>query len=208
MSSLVKRAVITATVILMTSACSLTATGDPSNAATVGDVTIPAAEIDETLAMIRDSEAFRQQSQGDTSGDFVLDAQTQIVTQFVRSEILALVAEELDLVITDEEVDAARDDLIEQVGGQDAYEAAIAQQGLTEQFVLRQLRDQQTQALLQAEIGDTANLAEFIQEQVADITVEVNPRYGQWDPANLSVAPFDPLPLSQVADAVSPSESP
>jgi hypothetical protein len=195
------------TVAVLAAACSLTGTGDPGTAATVGDRSIPAAEIDESLASIRDSAAFQQQAQGDASGQFVLDAQNQIVTSFIRSEILDIVAERQDITVSDEEVAQARDELVDQLGGPEAFEDRIAEQGLSEEFVLQQLRDQQTQALLQDSIGASEDLAAFVRDEVADVAIEVNPRYGQWNEASLSVAPYDPLPGAGGAEAAA-SEGP
>jgi parvulin-like peptidyl-prolyl isomerase len=198
-------------VALMAAGCSLTGTGDPSTAATVGDRAIPASDVDEMLASIQNSSAFQQQAQGDTSGQFVLDAQTQLVTQFVRSEILAVLADEQGLDVSDEEVAAARADLAEQAGGEEALQSAIAEQGFTEDFLVQQLRDQQIQALLQDEIGVSTNLAEYIQAEIADVPIEVNPRYGQWDPEALAVAPFDPLAIAggeEPAGSETPTEAP
>jgi hypothetical protein len=195
------------TVAVLAAACSLTGTGDPGTAATVGDRSIPAAEIDESLASIRDSAAFQQQAQGDASGQFVLDAQNQIVTSFIRSEILDIVAERQDITVSDEEVAQGRDELVDQLGGPEAFEDRIAEQGLSEEFVLQQLRDQQTQALLQDSIGASEDLAAFVRDEVADVAIEVNPRYGQWNEASLSVAPYDPLPGAGGAEAAA-SEGP
>lgn len=192
MTTLAQRLVVVL-VALLTAACAATATGDPSTAATVGDRAIPASAVDETLASIRDTEAFRQQEQGDASGEFVLDARRQLATQVVRSELLAQLAEREGIVVTDEDVAQARSDLVEQLGGEEAFLVAVAEQGLTEEFVLGQLRDQQYQLALQGLIGQDADLGQFIQAEVADIPIEVNPRYGVWDPTALAVAPFDPL---------------
>jgi hypothetical protein len=205
-TTLVERLAVV-TVALLTAACSLTGTGDPATAATVGDRTIPAAEIDDSLASIRNSTAFQQQAQGDASGQFVLDAQTQIVTTSIRSEILALVAERQDITVSDEEVARARDELVDQLGGPEAFAARIAEQGLSEDFVLQQLRDQQTQALLQDSIGGSEDLATFISDEISDVPIDVNPRYGQWDDTSLSVAPYDPLPGTGAAQAAA-SEAP
>lgn len=183
-------------VALLTAACGLTATGDPSAAATVGDRVVAAADVDETLEAISGSAAFKQQSQGDTSGQFVLDARQQLATQFVRSEILTIVGEREGIVVSDDDLAQARQDLVDQLGGEDALEAAVAEQGLSEEFVLQQLRDQQIQAALQEEIGPGGNLAEFIGTAIADVPIEVNPRYGTWDPTALAVAPFDPLAVT------------
>jgi hypothetical protein len=201
-TTLAKRLAVV-TVALLTAACSLTGTGDPATAATVGDRSIPAAEIDENLAAIRDSAAFQQQAQGDTSGQFVLDAQTQIVTTFIRSEILGIVAEQQDINVSDEEVAQARDELVGQLGGPEAFRDRLAEQGLSEDFVLQQLRDQRTQQLLQDRIGASEDLATFIRDEIADVPIDVNPRYGQWNSTSLAVAPYDPLAASDAQQAAS-----
>lgn len=199
MTTLARRASLVI-VALMTSACALTNTGDPAVAASVDDRTIAAAEVDATLASIRQSDSFQQQAIGDTSGRLALDAQTQVVTSYVQSAILNEIAERNDVEISDEDITAARDALVEQLGGREAFEARIAEQGLTEEFVTDQvLRVQQTQQALQQEIGPDADFAEFLRTELEDIAIEVNPRYGDWDPQNLTVARFDPL--SDVAQA-------
>ena len=193
MTTLVRRASLVI-VALMTSACALTNTGDPAVAASIDDRTIPAAEVDATVASIRQSESFQQQAVGDTSGNLALDAQTQVVTSYVQSAILNEVAERNDVEVSDVDIAAARDALVEQLGGPEAFEAQIDQQGLTEEFVTEQvLRVQQTQQALQQEIGPDADFAEFLRTELEDIDVEVNPRYGEWSPDNLTVTRFDPL---------------
>lgn len=193
MTTLARRASLVI-VALMTSACALTNTGDPAIAAAVDDRTIPAAEVDATLASIRQSDSFQQQAVGDASGRLALDAQTQVVTSYVQSAILDEVAERNDVEVSDGDIAAARDALVEQLGGPEEFQARIAEQGLTEEFVIDQvLRVQQTQQALQREIGADVDFAEFLRTELEDIPVEVNPRYGEWDPQNLTVARFDPL---------------
>lgn len=193
-------------VALTASACALTSTGDPSTAAVVGDQQIPAAAIDDNLESIRDSDAFQQQAQGDGSGTFVLDAQTQLATALVRSEILALVAEREGIAISEDDVAQARTELVDQLGGEQQFEARLAEQGLEESFLLRQLRDQQIQTALQSQIGGGTDLAEFIRTSLEDVTIDVNPRYGQWDPVSLSVTAFDPL--APTGDDATPAAAP
>lgn len=199
MTPLVRRVALVV-VALATTACTLTNTGDPSVAATVGDRSVPAAQIDERLATIRDSEQFQQQAQGDLSGSFALDAQTQLVTGAVRSEILQVVAEQEGIEVTDAEVAEARDDLVEQLGGEEEFRDRLAQQGVSEDFVLEQLRDQQLQAALQEEVGADGDLGAFVQGEIADVPIEVNPRYGEWDPGTLSVTPLQPLAQAAPAE--------
>lgn len=204
MTTLVRRlAVVVAA--LATAACALTNTGDPSVAATVGDRSIPAARIDENLAAIRDSEQFQQQAQGDLSGSFALDAQTQLVTGAVRSEILRVVAEQEGIEVTDATVTDARDQLVEQLGGEEEFQSRLAAQGVSEDYVLEQLRDQEIQTALQERLGADADLAAFVQGEIADVPIEVNPRYGEWDPETLAVTPLQPLAQAAPQDGASPA---
>lgn len=191
--TILSRRVALVTVALLTAACTLTNTGDPSVAATVGDRSIPTSVVDENLTSIRDSDAFQQQAQGDTSGTVVLDAQTQLVTAFVRSEVLDLVAQREDIDVSDQAVAEARDQLVEQLGGDEEFRRRLEQQGVSEKFLLQQLRDQEAQTQLQRKIGADADLAQFIRSQIADVPISVNPRYGQWDADSLAVTAFEPL---------------
>jgi hypothetical protein len=197
--------VVVVVVALATTACTLTNTGDPSMAATVGDRSIPAAQIDENLAAIRDSEQFRQQAQGDLSGNFALDAQTQLVTGAIRSEILRVVAEREGIEVAEAEVADARGELVEQLGGEEEYRSRLAQQGVSEDFVIEQLRDQEIQTALQEQLGADADLGAFVRDEIADVPIEVNPRYGEWDPETLAVTPLQPLAQAAPEDGASPA---
>lgn len=205
MTLLVRRVATLVVIALAISACALTNTGDPSVAATVGDRSIPAEQIDENLAAIRDSEQFQQQAQGDLSGSFALDAQTQLVTGAVRSELLQVIAEREGIEVSEADVTDARDQLVEQLGGEEAFRDRLAQQGVSEAFVLDQLRDQQIQTELQQQLGADTDLGAFVQDEIADVPIEVNPRYGQWDPDTLAVTPLQPLAQAAPQDGASPA---
>jgi hypothetical protein len=200
---LVRRVATLVVLALATTACALTNTGDPSVAATVGDRSVPAEQIDENLEAIRDTEQFQQQSQGDQSGSFAIDAQTQLVTSAVRSEILRVVAEQEGIEIDEADVVRARDDLVEQLGGEDEFRSRLAEQGLSEEFVVEQLRDQQIQMALQEELGAGEDLAGFVRDGIAEVPIEVNPRYGEWNADTLSVTPLQPLAQAAPQDGAS-----
>lgn len=180
-------------VALTTAACGLTNTGDPGTAAIVGDRSIPTSAVDANLDSIRDSDAFQQQAAGDASGTFVLDAQSQLVTALVRSEILRQVAERNDVEVSEAEVRQARDELLEQLGGAEELQRRLAEQGVPEDLFMRQLRDQQLQAALQEQIGADTDLADFVRNEFTDVPIRINPRYGTWDEATLAVTQSDPL---------------
>lgn len=189
----VARRLATVLVALTTAACALTNTGDPSTAAVVGDERISASDVQEHFDSVRDSPAFREQAQQDPTGEFDTQAQAQLVTDLVRSAILRRVAERNDVQVSDADVEAAANEIIEQVGGREVFEQRLAEQGLSEDEFLRQVRSQELQIALQEHIGADADFAAFVRDEVADLSVEINPRYGAWDADALAVTPTDPL---------------
>lgn len=189
-------------VALAASACSLTNTGDPNTAAQVGDERIPTATIDVQFEAISNSEAFQQQAQQDASGQLVAQAQSQLVTSSVRSAILNVVAERNDVQVSDADVDAAVEEIVTQVGGQEEFERRLAQQGVPERLFLQQVRDQEIQTALQEQVGGDGDFVAFIRDEIADVPIRVNPRYGAWNETSLDVQPSDPLaPAGEQAGA-------
>jgi hypothetical protein len=174
---------------LTTAACALTNTGDPSVAAIVGDTRLATTEIDRFFDAISSSEAYQQQPQQDD-----MQVQLELVTFLVRSEVFEYVAERNDVQVTDAQIDSAVDDQIEQAGGRDAFEQNLSQQGIPEDLFVELVRGQELQTALQEEAGE-GDFLTFIQEQSADLEVEVNPRYGVWNTNNLTVQRTDPLAL-------------
>jgi hypothetical protein len=177
-------------VALATTACSLTNTGNPSVAAVVGNERIPTSAVEEDFDAQRENQAIQQ----DTTGQASFDAQAQIVTGLVRSEILQRVAERNDVEVSDAEVDEAYDQTVEQMGGREAFEQRLAAAGVSEDVARRQVRDQQIIVALQEHVGGEGNDFEaFIRDELARLPVEINPRYGEWDENTLQVRPLDPL---------------
>lgn len=180
-------------IVLACAACSLTNTGDPNAAALVGEERVPTARIDEQFETISSSDAFQQQEQQGGGDQLAAQAQSQLVTSSVRSIILNLVAERNDVEVTEEDVTAAVDEIVDQVGGQEEFEQRLAQQGVPQALFLQQVRDQETQAALQEEVGEQTDFAGFIRDEIADVPIRINPRYGAWNEESLEVQPADPL---------------
>jgi hypothetical protein len=177
-------------VTLATVACSLTNTGDPSVAAMVGDERIPTSVVEEDFAVQRENPALQQ----DTTGQASFDAQAQIVTGLVRSQLLERIAQRNDIEVSDAQVDDAFEQTVEQVGGREAFEQRLAATGLSEDAVRRQVRDQQIVVALQERVGgESADFEAFIRDELARLPVEINPRYGEWDENSLQVQPLDPF---------------
>lgn len=186
MSSL-RRLLLVGLAALAAAACAVTSSGSPNVAATVGDRTITTQRVEDTLDSFRDTEAFRQQEAADESGDFILDLQSQIVSSFIQSELLEVGAERQGIEVSDDDVQSALDDLIQQAGGQEAFDEMLQNRGLNEELALRQVRDQRLVQSLQESIEPEVEFADWLRDQTADVPVEVNPRFGTWDHASLSV---------------------
>jgi len=189
-------------IALACAACSLTNTGDPNAAALVGDERVPTATIDEQFETISSSDAFQQQEQQGGGDQMAAQAQSQLVTSSVRSIILSLVAERNDVEVSDEDISAAVDEIVEQVGGREEFQQRLSEQGVPEALFLQQVRDQETQAALQEQVGEQTDFAAFVREEIADVPIRINPRYGTWNDASLEVQPADPLaPAGEAAAA-------
>ncbi|HSK89992.1 MAG TPA: SurA N-terminal domain-containing protein [Euzebyales bacterium] len=196
-------------VALATSACALTNTGDPNTAAVVGDRQIATSAIERNFEAISDSDTYRQQSQQDPNGQLAAQTQSQLVTALVRSEILDLLAARNDVQVDQAQVDAAVEDIVEQVGGEDQFEERLAAQGVPRELFLQQVRDQQVQAALQEQAGGQgADFAAYVRDEMSDVPIEVNPRFGVWDATGLEVRPQDPLAQPGRQAGAAPTEGP
>lgn len=155
---------------LVLSACGVTGAGDVGTAATVGGEDITVEEVEQGVV---DAEANPQVSealQGDESGEMRSGMEVQLLTARIRSEILRQGADELGVTVTDEDVAAEREALIEQTGGQEAFEEAVAQSGLTEDEIDRRLRDQLLERRVREELAPEVSeeeIATRFEEQYA-----------------------------------------
>lgn len=202
--TLVLRRLAVVSCAMLTAACALTNTGDPNTAAVVGDERIPVAEIERSVESITDTDAFQQQAQGNPE-QLRSQLQTQLTTAAVLSAVLEEVAENNDIEVTDEQVQQAREEFEAQPGGPEQLEQA-RQQGITEEQITRQFRDLELQAALQEQVPEGTDLAAFIRGELDDVTVDVNPRFGRFDPTTFQVQPVDPL-APEVGEQV-PTPSP
>ena len=193
MITVVRRPAMLLALALATTACSLTNTADPNTAAIIGDERIRVATIESNFASIERSDAFQQQAQQDPTGELESRIQSQLLTSSVRSSLLEAIARRNEVAVTDEDVQTALDEILEQVGGPDQLEERLAQQGVPEALFLEQVRAQELQAALQEELGAQEDFVAFVTEETADLDIRINPRYGEWNPDTLEVELVDPL---------------
>ena len=142
----------------------VTGGGDPSVAATVGGTDIPVTEVETRFEQAKTQPQVQQQLEGDAEGTIAGQIQAQILSQLVTAEILEQWGDELGIEVTEEDVEAQKEALIEQLGGEEAFDQAVAESGLADEDIQLQLR----QRALQEKIAEEVGQAEVTDEQVAE----------------------------------------
>src|SRR3712207_3449241 len=126
------------------------ATGDPNVAATVGDAEIALSEVEDQFEQARSNPEFAQRLEEEP--DFGAQVQAQILTGLIQGEILESWASDINVEATDEEVEQERAEVIEQLGGEEAFNQAIEENGLTPAQVDEQLRQRVLQEKITAQV--------------------------------------------------------
>ena len=137
-----------------------TATAHADVAASVNDTDIPASEVESRFDQAKTQPQVQQQLDSDTAGVVEAQIQAQILSQLVVSEILEQWGTELGLEVTEADVAAQKEELIEQLGGQEAFDQAVAESGLSEEDIQLQLRQRALQAKIADEVGTDAEVTD------------------------------------------------
>ncbi len=140
-------------VVALTACDTVTGTGSPEAAATVGGEDIPIATVEDRFEQASANPQVAQQLEGDDSGQFEAQVQSQILSQLILAEIVTQWADELGIEASQAELDAERESVIEQLGGEDQFQQAVEQAGLSEEQVDDQLRQQVLQTKIAEEVG-------------------------------------------------------
>ena len=169
------------------SVLALSGCGKVDSAATIGDITISQASaqsiIDEVLAERTKIDASQMQLQ---SGNALNRSQLRFT---IVTTLFDEIAKELKLEISSTEIEKAKADLIAQSGGQEALAknlvaAEIAPSNF-DNYVRAIITSNKLQEALKASgVSDadvSARITQLINAKAAELTVEVNPRYGTWD---------------------------
>ena len=158
-------------------------------AAVVGDQRISESQLD---TEVQDVLALQGLSSTDSSNELITSTLDQLITGILVNEL----ADREKIKVTQGEIDDLRLQYVAQAGGQEAFEASIGEQGISMGEV-----DSIISVNLQvAKLGDVlspsgdadAKSAEVfiaISELSSELRTEVAPRFGTWDPENLSVGP-------------------
>ena len=148
------RLLLSALAVVALAACNtVTGTGSPEAAATVGGEDIPIATVEDRFEQAKANPQVAQQLQGDDSGQFEAQVQSQILSQLILGEIVGQWADELGIEASQAELDEERESVIEQLGGEDQFQQAVEQAGLSEEQVDDQLRQQVLQTKIAGEVG-------------------------------------------------------
>lgn len=132
-------------VVLLGAACAPAGAGPPTVAAVVNGEEIPVDELSDQYESVRSNPQVAQQLQGDDSGQFASQLQAELLTGLVQSRLLTQGAEEQGISVTSEDVQEQRDQIVQQVGGEEAFQQLLEQNQLTEQQVTEQLRNRALQ---------------------------------------------------------------
>jgi hypothetical protein len=197
-------AALLATVPLL-SGCS---TGShPGAAAVVGGHRISLAEVQAQVETVRDAQRAEPNSDDLIARSSSLTRET--VNFLVYLEVVERAAAENDVEVSRREVQQARDEAERSLGGAEALRDSALMPGsgmplAGEQIDLVLRNNLLIQGLAEA-IGagpDTAGqqlLGEELAQTARDIGVEVNPRYGDWDPESVSLVDSE-MPWLRAAD--------
>lgn len=150
------RVVVLAALLALVAACAPEGASSADVAATVNGEDVPTSDLRLRFEAVRENPQFAEQLSGDDSETFEEQLQAEILTGLIRARLLAQGAAELGIEVTDEDVADKREEVVEQVGGEEAFEQVVEDNNLTEETVDSQLRDLALQDLVAADL--TADL--------------------------------------------------
>lgn len=159
----------------------------PGAAAIVGDDRISERELTAQVEQV-----LRAQGRAVDTASEALVATT--LDRMITTSLVGQLADELDIEVTQGELDATLANYAEASGGQDALEQALLQQDLAPDDIPEIIKVN----ILAQRIGfaldpngspeaQSAAIFEAVTAFSQDVGTEVSPRYGTWDPVNLAV---------------------
>jgi SurA N-terminal domain len=144
-------------------------------AAVVGEERISVAELQEQVRDLGES-----LPDGAATGDQSV-VQHEILQRMIRSELIAAVARDEGVEVSEAEVDAFIEEQIRPQAPDGDLGPLLAQNNLTEDSLRTSVRDQLVATELIARLGGEQELIERLTEKADELGVEVSPRYGRWD---------------------------
>lgn len=178
---------------LITVAVGLTGCGTPTAgaAAVVGDQRISESTLN---AEVQSVLALQGLPSTDSSNELISNTLDQMITEILVNEL----ASREKIEVTQGEIDNLRLQYITQAGGSQAFEEQIGQQGISLADVDSIIRVNVQVSKLGDVLApntepDAKSAAVFvaISELSSELGTEVSPRFGTWDPENLTVGPSE-----------------
>jgi hypothetical protein len=188
--------------LAVVSVLSLSGCGKVDSAATLGDITISQASaqeiVDEVLAERAKVDTSQMQLQ---SGSALNRSQLRFT---IVTTLFDEIAKELKLSITSTELTQAESELITQSGGQEALAQNLVAAEIAPKNFDRYIRAIVTSnkiqdALLASGVSQeevSARISQLVNAKAAQLKVEVNPRYGTWDPTTGDIVATDSAGLA------------
>lgn len=130
-----------AALLLTATGCIPGAAGSPRVAAVVNGSEIPISIVEQRFNSVSQNPQVQSQLQFDEDGTILRQIQAQVLSQLIRSELLALGAADLGVEVGEDDVAETRVEIIEEVGGEEAFELIIQQNNLSPEDVEAQIRD-------------------------------------------------------------------
>ena len=185
----------------------LTGCSQVGSAATLGSTKISQATVQGSIDAILASRQGVDTSQMQLETGEVLN-RGQLRFHLLTALLLE-VGKEIKLSVSKAEIDARRQSIIDQVGGEEALPNALVGAGIApkdfDQYIEAILiSDKITQTLTAAGVTEAdmgAQISKLVVAKAKELGVTVNPRYGKWDPAIADVVASD-----AAGTAVTPTE--
>ncbi|MDP8977218.1 MAG: peptidylprolyl isomerase [Actinomycetota bacterium] len=155
---------------------------DASTAAVVNDSEIPVGEVRRLFEVAVSQPQLEQQLESDDSDQLELQIQAQVLTQLVTTTLLEQGAAELGIEATPEDIRRRREEIVRELGGEEAFRRVVRQSG----FTAAQVRDQLRAAVLQERVEQRlqasstvteAEVREFYRANRAERYVRVSARH-------------------------------
>lgn len=97
---------------------------------------------------------------------------TQTIETLINTELLKQEAEKLNIIVSDEDIEARRTEIVEQIGGEEALVARMSELNLTEETLRNDIADELLIQKLFAQEVDTAGV-EVTEEEVEQVFAQV-----------------------------------
>lgn len=122
-------------------ACAPQGADSPDVAATVNGEGIPISLLQERYEAVEANPQFAEQVAQDETGEFEEQVQAELLTVLIRSRVLEQSAADMGIELTDDDIEAQRAEIIEEVGGQEAFAQVIESNNLSDETVEEQIRE-------------------------------------------------------------------